>query len=82
MLKVAHAKNSHSSLPPTVNVRLDGKHIVVKCGKSFAVYELIWERSHGEQKQKLVLRPCHEVPRQFEREAIEAGQDQAMVTNC
>lgn len=66
---------------PHVNARLDGKHIVVKCGKSFAVYELIWERSHGEQKQVLVLRECHEVPRQFEREAVETVQDRVMVTN-
>ena len=61
-----------------IDLRIDGGYVVAKHAGRVEVFEIVWERRHGDNHQRLTLRRCESVPRQFEREVFgDAGRSQA-----
>lgn len=66
------SKTKVASEPAPIDLRLEDGFVVAQCGRSFGVFELVWERRHADSKTKLRLRRVESIPTQFERESIRA----------
>ena len=68
--QVPHLDQPAATTWTPIDIRLEGGFLIAQCGRSFEVYELVWESRHGEQRRRLTMRRLPGVPRQFEAEAI------------